>query len=291
MRRRRTRVLILAGLLSVVVLMGCDALRVFFPSSDHDEVAPILPEDFGRPAILVFSKTNGFRHEEAIDAGIPAFEAIAAKRGWNVFSTENGAVHSPELLSRFDAVVWFNVSGDVLAEDQRAALLDWIAEGGGFFGIHGTGGDPSYKWEAHPELLVRAQFVGHPMSPQFQEATIRIEAPGHPAMSSLGATWVRVEEWYSFAKSPRGPDVQVLATLDESTYTPRMKIAIIDRDLRMGDDHPIIWTHCIGRGRALYSALGHQASAYSESKHLRFLEESTAWVMSTPPSGCQIPIS
>ena len=108
-------------------------------------------------------------------------------------------------------------------------------------------------------------------------------------MRHLGPTWVRVEEWYSFDKSPRGPGVQVLATLDESTYTPRMKIAIIDRDLRMGDDHPIIWTHCIGMGRAMFSALGHQEAAYSEPKHLAFLAEATAWLMSTPPGGCEIP--
>ena len=82
---------------------------------------------------------------------------------------------------------------------------------------------------------------------------------------------------------------EVLATLDESTYTPRMKIAVIDRDLRMGDDHPIIWTHCIGKGRAMFSALGHQEAAYSEPKHLVFLEEAVAWLMSTPPKGCEIP--
>jgi len=291
MRTWAKRVLAFGILLSVVVLGGCDTLRVFFPSSDHDEVAPEMPEVLARPAILVFSKTNGFRHTQAIEAGIPALEAIAEKRGWSVFATENGAIHSPELLSRFDAVVWFNVSGDVLDDDQREALLDWIEGGGGFFGIHGTGGDPSYEWEAHPEILVGAQFIGHPMGPQFQEGTIRIEATDHPAMRHLDSSWVRVEEWYSFEKSPRGPDVQVLATVDESTYTPQMKIAMIDRDLRMGDDHPIIWTHCIGRGRSMFSALGHQAAAYSEPEHLTFLEEAIAWVMSTPPTGCEIPSS
>lgn len=276
-------------LVCVVALGGCDVVRVFFPSSDHDEVAPTLPDGLTRPAVLVFSKTNGFRHEEAIEVGLPAFEAIAKQRGWSVFATENGAIHTPDLLSRFDVVVWFNVSGDVLAEDQREALLDWIGAGGGFFGIHGTGGDPNYEWEAHPEVLVGAQFIGHPMGPQFQEGTIQIEATDHPAMRHLGPTWVRVEEWYSFDESPRGPGVQVLATLDESTYSPRMKIAILDRDLRMGDDHPIIWTHCIGKGRAMYSALGHQEVAYSEPAHLVFLEEATAWLMSTPVGGCEVP--
>ena len=176
----------------------------------------------------------------------------------------------------------------MLDDDQRKALLDWTRAGGGFFGIHGTGGDPRYEWKAHVEELVGAQFIGHPMGPQFQQATIHIEAPDHPAMQHLDSTWVRTEEWYSFEKSPRGPGVRVLATLDESTYSPRMKIALIDRDLRMGGDHPIIWAHCLGRGRAIYSALGHQAEAYSEPAHVTFLEEATSWVMETPPGGCDL---
>lgn len=274
---------------TMVVATGCDALRTFFPSSHHDEEAPTLPADLGRPAMLVFSKTNGFRHTEAIDAGLPVLEEIARAQGLGVFATENGAVHTPELLSRFDVIVWFNVSGDVLSEDQRAALLAAIESGTGFFGIHGTGGDPSYEWPEHPGTLVRAQFIGHPMGPQFQEGTIRVEATDHPVMAGIDPAWSRVEEWYSFEKSPRGPGVEVLATLDESTYAPRMKIAFIDRDLRMGEDHPIIWSHCIGRGRAIYSALGHQAEAYREPLHVRLLEQAIEWTRSTPVDGCRIP--
>ena len=287
----RVRVPFLTLLLAatMVVVAGCDSLRVFFPSSDHDEVSPALPEDLGRPAMLVFSKTNGFRHTEAIDAGLPVLEEIAGVQGLGVFATENGAIHTPELLARFDVIVWFNVSGDVLSEDQRAALLAAIESGTGFFGIHGTGGDPSYEWPEHPGTLVRAQFIGHPMGPQFQEGTIRVEATDHPVMAGIDPAWSRVEEWYSFEQSPRGPGVEVLATLDESTYSPRMKIAFIDRDLRMGEDHPIVWSHCIGRGRAVYSALGHQAEAYREPLHVRLLDQAIAWTRSTPAEGCRIP--
>jgi len=292
MRISAMRIAVLLVVLGgVFVLSGCDLVRVIFPSSDHEVEGPAIPESLARPAVLIFSKTNGFRHTEAIEAGLPAFEAMAKKRGWSTFATENGAVHNTADLAKFDAIVWFNVSGDVLAEDQRAALLAAISGGTGFLGVHGTGGDPNYDWAAHPGTLVRAQFTGHPMGPQFQEATIHVEARTHPVMRHLSAEWVRTEEWYSFEKSPRAADVQVLATLDESTYSPRMKIAVIDRDLRMGKDHPIIWTHCIGRGRTIYSALGHQAEAYQEAAHLTFLEESIAWLLATPSTGCEVPTS
>jgi len=64
-----------------VTILGCDLMRTFFPSSAHAPVPPALPEQIKRPAVLVFSKTNGYRHEAAIEAGIPALEAIAQRRG------------------------------------------------------------------------------------------------------------------------------------------------------------------------------------------------------------------
>jgi hypothetical protein len=69
-------------LAAAIALAGCNAYRAFFPSSHHDVTPPELPAGLARPAILVFSKTNGFRHDEAIPAGIGLFEEIAARRGW-----------------------------------------------------------------------------------------------------------------------------------------------------------------------------------------------------------------
>ena len=52
--------------------------------------------------------------------------------------------------------------------------------------------------------------------------------------------------------------MKVLATLEERTYSPKM----VWKDIRMGDDYPVIWKHCVGRGRVFYSALSHAASTY-----------------------------
>jgi len=68
-------------------------------------------------------------------------------------------------------------------------------------------------------------------------------------------------------------------TLDEASYSPREKIPLlVDKDLRMGKDHPIVWTHCLGNGRAFYSALGHRAESYAEPKHLAMIAGAISWV-------------
>jgi hypothetical protein len=57
-----------------------------------------------------------------IDPSIPrSLEAIAKKRGWSTFVTENAAVMNPDQLKRFDLTIWNNTSGDVLTTEQRAA--------------------------------------------------------------------------------------------------------------------------------------------------------------------------
>lgn len=249
----------------------------------YETTPPMVPTDMKRPAILVFSKTNGFRHEEAIPAANSLFAKMAKDSGWGLFQTENAATFSPAILAQFDAVVFNNVSGDVFLPQQRAALKSYVENGGGFVGVHGAGGDPSYDWRWYVETLIGAQFTDHPMNPQFQKATVRIEDKVHPATRSLSNTLERVDEWYSFEKSARKPGVTVLATLDETTYSPK---TLFGGDLAMGKDHPIAWSHCAGKGRVFYSAMGHQAAAYADPTYRTILQGAVHWALRLEGDGC-----
>ena len=263
--------------LLIVIAIGVFAVIAYkyqaalFPEPTYDQIAPELPAMELETKILIFSKTNGFRHLEAIPAARKLFENIAIKNGWNSFYTENAAIHNSEDLAQFDLVIWSNVSGDVLTAEQREVFKAYLENGGSVLAIHGTGGDPEYRWSWHPQQLIRAQFIGHPMFPQFRKATIHIEDHLHPAMAFLPEYWQREEEWYSFAESPRDR-VTVLATVDEAEYEVKDEIA-------MGEDHPVIWHHKVGEGTVFYSALGHQASAYDEPEHQAMLEGAMVWLL------------
>ncbi len=256
--------------------------RGFMRIPSYDSVAPTVPE-LKRPAILVFSKTNAFIHKEAIPAAETMFRALADRNGWSLYITENGAIHNPQDLARFDAIVWNNVTGNVLTEPQQQALKSYLEGGGGWVGIHGSG-DSSSDWEWYKRTLVGAEFIGHPMEPQFQTATVRIEAGDDPIVTHLGREWVRSDEWYSFAESPRKHGKRILATLDESTYSPRF----FKKDIRMGDDHPIVWKHCLEKGRAFYSAMGHTAESFVEPKHVALLENAVAWAAHLQGEHCEL---
>jgi hypothetical protein len=269
--------------LLLLVLAGLAALRLWpmiraaqgKQEPVIDRVPPELPAELGQGgaiAILLFSKTNGFRHEEAIPACERSVREIAARRGWQLYATENAAVFDASLLARFRVLVSNNATGDNWSAAQRQAFQRWIEQGGGFVGVHAAAGTRYRFWDWYTDVLLRGRFIGHPVFPQLQSARVVIEDPTHPALAGLGASFQHEDEWYSFEHSARQPGVRVLASLDESSYTPRE----IWREIAMGD-HPIVWSHCPGRGRAFYSALGHTAATYARPEHERMLEGAIAW--------------
>ena len=281
--------LLLAAVLAIAVWIGPMLYRVFVGLNEYETVPPTLPANLGDRAILIFSKTNGFRDGAQIDAANAALVAIAKRQGWTPFVTESGATFTPAILRRFKAVVWNSVSGDVLTTDQRAAFKNWLEQGGGYVGLHGAGGDPSYKWRWYVDDLIGAQFIGHTLGPHIQQATLRIEDQNHPATRGLGQTWVRSDEWYSFAPDPRAKGYHILVTVDERSYRPVEQLLpfLKANDIRMGADHPLVWTHCVGRGRALYSALGHTASSYAEPKNVALMAGAIAWAAGFAGPGCE----
>jgi type 1 glutamine amidotransferase len=248
----------------------------------YDIVPPVLPKQIAHPAVLVFEKITGFRDGPSVDAAHAALSAIAARRGWTLVFSDNGAVMNRRDLARFDAVVWNNNSGDVLTLPQRAAFQRYIERGGGFAGMHGAGGDFYYHWAWYPDTLLGARFIGHPMQPQFQDAHVTVEDRADPIVAGLGAGWNMTEEWYSFAVSARKSGSHVLATLDESTYK---QIGAAGESLSMGD-HPIAWTRCVGKGRSFYSAIGHRPESYTEPHSVALLEQGVAWALGLGDQRC-----
>ncbi len=210
--------------------------------------------------VLLFSKTTGFRHD-AIGAATAALTALGTEGGYVADATEDATRFSAAGLASYQVVVFLLTTGDVLNNGQQAAFEAWVRAGGGYLGVH-SASDTEYDWPFYGEL-VGAYFADHP---PIQPATVKVERTDHPATATLPATWARTDEWYNFRTNPR-PQVIVLATLDETTYTGGT----------MGADHPIAWAHERLGGRALYTAMGHAAEAYDEPRFRQFLAGALRW--------------
>ncbi|BBF71751.1 hypothetical protein SBA_ch2_2840 [Sphingomonas bisphenolicum] len=246
---------------------------------DDDRPGVTLPK--GKPRLLIFEKITGFRDSPSVDAARTAFQAMAQRKGWSVVVSDKGGAMTPSILRRFDAVIWNNVSGDVLTLSQRAAFKSYVEQGGGFVAVHGSAGDPATFWDWYVDMLVGARFAGHPMNPQFQDAKVVVEGRGQDIAAGLPGEWVMKDEWYSFTGNPRASGSAIIATLDEGSYKPGA--------LAMGD-HPIAWTRCVGKGRAFYSAIGHRPETYADPHYVRMLENAVAWAASRR-SPCPNPVT
>ena len=209
------------------------------------------------PAILVFSKTAEFRHD-SIPAAQAALRQLAAEHGWRADFTEDATVFTYERLARYDAVIFLLTTGDVLNARQEAAFERYIHAGGGFAGVH-SASDTEYGWDWYGGL-VGAHNNQQSKHSSVVSATIQVGDHAHPSTAGLPDRWARTDEWYNFATNPR-PQVHVLMTVDESTYTGGT----------MGADHPIAWYHEYDGGRAWYTALGHTAESYREPLFLGHL--------------------
>ena len=51
----------------------------------------------------------------------------------------------------------------------------------------------------------------------------------------------------------------------------------VTRESSMGDDHPIVWTNCVGKGKAFYSAMGHKGKYFLEPLHLEVIKSGIMW--------------
>nr|WP_247662008.1 ThuA domain-containing protein [Micromonospora sp. U21] len=203
--------------------------------------------------VLVFSKTAGFRHS-SIPNGIAAIRQLGTANGFTVTATEDAAQFTTANLAQYQAVVFLSTTGDVLNASQQTAFESYIAAGGGYVGVHAAA-DTEYSWPWYGGL-VGAWFDSHPA---IQSATVRVEDRTNPSTAHLGDTWVRSDEWYNYRTNPR-PNVRVLASLDESSYSGG----------NMGD-HPITWCRAYGGGRAWYTGLGHTEESYTDPNFTRML--------------------
>ncbi|HEY0638499.1 MAG TPA: ThuA domain-containing protein [Pseudonocardiaceae bacterium] len=227
----------LTGAVGALALLACGAV-----ATPPAAVAADTPYD-----VLVFSKTAGFRHD-SIAAGTQAIQQLGAANSFTVTATEDAAAFSTANLSRFEAVVFLNTTGDVLNATQQTAFESYIRAGGGYVGVHAAA-DTEYSWPFYGEL-VGAYFASHPA---IQQVTQRVENRAHAATAHLGQTWVRTDELYNYRTNPRST-ARVLVTLDESTYSGGS----------MGADHPHTWCKPFQGGRAFYTGNGHTQASYSE---------------------------
>lgn len=216
--------------------------------------------------VLVFSKTTGFRHTAAIAAGKINIRLLGTKNNFDVDTTENADVFTPDNLKKYAAVVFLCTTGNVLNDQQQQAFEQYIKAGGGFVGLHSSA-DTEYDWPWYGELN-GAYFKSHPKQ---QETVFNIVDPNNIATAHLPKVWKRFDELYNFKWI--GSDLHILITIDENSYTGGAN----------GENHPMSWYHEFDGGRAFYTALGHDDKSYADPLYLQHILGGIKYAMGANP--------
>lgn len=206
---------------------------------------------------LVFSKTQGFRHQ-SIPEGVSALKKLGEKHRFQVYATEDASVFTKESLEKFDVIIMMSTTGDIFNDAQKKAFQDFLASGKGVVGIH-SAADTEYNWEWYNKMM-GAQFNHHPHQ---QTARIKVVDQDHPATYHLNENWLRTDEWYEYKNFNQ--DVNILLQLDETSYDVGTKDG---KKAGMGEVHPIAWYHEFESGRVFYTGLGHVEEAFEDADFL-----------------------
>lgn len=214
-------------------------------------VSAVFAQSTADFSVLVFSKTNGYRHT-SIEAGVASIRSLGEQHNFSVDHTEDSTRFSDSELAKYQAVIFLSTTGNVLGQAGEAAFERFIRSGKGYVGIHAAA-DTEYDWSFYREVIGR-QFVQHP---EHQTGTIYTIEQDFPGMEGFGDSISLYEEWYEYTVA-YDTDLKYLMRLD----TTSISMAGWKGQSKMGVFHPLAWFHEPAGGRAFYTGIGHMDETF-----------------------------
>ena len=150
------------------------------------------------------------------------FAETGRQDGFSYEATADWSRLEPAFLSRCGVVLFLDARPD--AEGPRAAFREYMEKGGAWMGFHFAGfaltpSDFPQDWSwYHDEFLGAGSYRSNTWRPT--SALLRVEAPEHPALRGLPATFTAApNEWYRWEKDLRqNPAIQILLAIDPSSF-------------------------------------------------------------------------
>jgi len=221
--------------------------------------------------VVAIAEKGGI-HQPFVDAAKVWLAHEAAADGFAVDYIEDTTRIDDTFLAQYKLFIQLNYPPYAWSPTAMAAFQRYIEEGrGGWIGFHHAtllgefDGYPMWPWFSN--FMGEIRFTKY--IPTFANGTVKVEATDHPVMKNLPAHFtIENEEWYTYDKSPRA-DVRVLASVDESSYSPAS-------DIKMGD-HPVVWTNEHMKARNVYIFMGHHGELFQNEAFAKLFHNSILW--------------
>jgi hypothetical protein len=215
---------------------------------------------------------NGGHHILFTKAVKPWLDKLAADSSFSVDYLESPAGIDDVFLKQYQLFIQLDYPPYGWGEKAEAAFQHYIEQGkGGWIGFHHAtllgefDGFPMWQWFS--TFMGDIRYTNYIST--FVAANVKVEDIHHPCMKNVPSLFlIEKEEWYTYSKSPRAR-VQVIASADESSYTPPTKI-------KMGD-HPVVWTNKDYAARNLYIFMGHSPDLLKNQAYTTLFRNAIFW--------------
>ena len=183
--------------------------------------------------------------------GKAIMEALSQREEFELTYIEDDldALIAPK-LDPYDLIVFYYTMGE-LSDAQRDGLLNFVASGKGYVGIHSA--SDSFAEEPAYRAMVGGYFVTHPRYRQYQVNVVDSE---HPITKDMDEFMVTDEQYIT-------------------DYDPR--VHVLASALWKGKAMPVAWTKSWGEGRVFYLALGHNADSCQDENFKLLLQRGVTW--------------
>jgi type 1 glutamine amidotransferase len=153
-------------------------------------------------------------------------------------------------LDPYDLIVFYYTVGEI-SDAQKNGLLNHIASGKGYVGIHSAA--DSFRECPEYRAMVGGHFTTHP---RYRDYQVNVVDSEHPITEGLDEFMVT--------------DEQYILDYDR-------RVHVLASALWKGDAMPVAWTKSWGEGRVFYLALGHDANACQHEMFGTLLQRGALW--------------
>ncbi|MDD3469709.1 MAG: ThuA domain-containing protein [Thermoguttaceae bacterium] len=252
-------------------------------------VPAIFPTGFTRAAdgrkrkVLYFTRCNGFvhgpvtRHHGELAFSEKLLIEEGKKQDVEVVCTKDGSVFDGD-LDQWDTIAFYtsgnlcDKAGDTdepcISQTGKAALLNWVENGGGFVGFH-SATDTFRTDKIDPYIaMIGAEFIVHGSQ---QDAWQRATSECFPGTEGI-RDFHFLEEWYTHYKFAK--DMQVLLIQDTTDMKRDGGDQCYDRA-----SFPATWARRHGKGRVFYTSMGHREDVWEKDIFRQIVLGGFAWTM------------
>jgi type 1 glutamine amidotransferase len=229
------------------------------------------------PRLLMVTYSAGYEHDvvrRPASGELSTAERVVTDLGRRSGGFEVTHVSTRDDLERLTATsvrahgaILFFTTGELpMVATVRQAIFQAVRDGRGFVGVHSA----TDTWYTIPEYreLLGGSFDGHPWH---QRLRLIVEDRTHPATRHLGDALEINDEIYQFRDWSR-PSVHVLLRLDPRSVD-------VGRGKRPDGDYALAWTKAYGRGRVIYTALGHEPGVWADDRFQAHLLGAIQWAL------------